>query len=118
MLENLEKVMPPRVHLVSISPKLDEDNQLALTMTVAGDSRDRAIELARRMEESRRFAQTEISESRMQTRRPATRNSLRSAPFTFRRQLRKPPLRGCDNQRKTQPDAKPKQSRREERGQH
>jgi len=60
VLENLEKVMPPRVHLVAITPKLDEDNQLLLTMTVAGDSRDRAIELARRMEESRRFAQTNI----------------------------------------------------------
>ena len=60
VLENLEKVMPPRVHLVSISPQLDENNELALKMTVAGDSRDRAIELTRRMEESRRFAQTAI----------------------------------------------------------
>jgi type IV pilus assembly protein PilN len=60
VLEDLEKVMPPRVHVVGINPELDEDNQLALKMTVAGDSRDRAIELARRMEESRRFAQTNI----------------------------------------------------------
>jgi len=60
VLENLESVMPPRVHVVSISPHLDEDNQLALKMTVAGDSRDRAIELARRMEVSRRFAQTSV----------------------------------------------------------
>src|SRR6202795_917564 len=60
VLENLEKVMPPRVHLISINPQLDEDNQLGLKMTVAGDSRDRAIELARRMEESRRFSQTNI----------------------------------------------------------
>ena len=68
VLENLEKVMPPRVHLVAIAPKLDEDNQLLLTMTIAGDSRDRAIELVRRMEESRRFAQTNIiHESRMET---------------------------------------------------
>jgi type IV pilus assembly protein PilN len=67
VLENLEKVMPPRVHLVSISPELDDQNQLALKMTVAGDSRDRAIELARRMEESRRFAETYItSESPLQ----------------------------------------------------
>jgi type IV pilus assembly protein PilN len=67
VLENLEKVMPPRVHLVSINPELDDQNQLALKMTVAGDSRDRAIELARRMEESRRFAQTYItSESPLQ----------------------------------------------------
>jgi hypothetical protein len=33
-------------------------------MTVAGDSRDRAIELARRMEDSRRFAQTNIISER------------------------------------------------------
>jgi Tfp pilus assembly protein PilN len=64
VLESLEKVMPPRVHLVSISPQLDEDNQLSLKMTVAGDSRDRAVELARRMEESRRFAQTRITSER------------------------------------------------------
>jgi Tfp pilus assembly protein PilN len=60
VLESLEKVMPPRVHIVSISPQLDDDNQLALNMTVAGDSRDRALELARRMEESGRFASTYI----------------------------------------------------------
>jgi len=60
VLENLEKVMPPRVHLTSINPQLNEDNQLGLKMSVAGDSRDRAIELARRMEESHRFAQTNI----------------------------------------------------------
>ena len=60
VLENLEKVMPPRVHLMSISPQLDDDNQLGLKMTVAGDSRDRALELARRMEDSRRFSQTRV----------------------------------------------------------
>ena len=48
VLEDLEKVMPARVHLVSIHPELDDDNQLKLKMSVAGDSRDRALELARR----------------------------------------------------------------------
>src|SRR3954469_17412961 len=65
VLESLEKVMPPRVHLVSISPQLDEDNQLSLKMTVAGDSRDRAVELTRRTEESRRFARTQILSERL-----------------------------------------------------
>ena len=60
VLENLEKVMPARVHLVTISPGLDDDNQLLLKMTVAGEARDRAIELARRMEDSHRFLQTNI----------------------------------------------------------
>ncbi|MFZ0941533.1 MAG: PilN domain-containing protein [Candidatus Sulfotelmatobacter sp.] len=67
VLEDLEKVMPSRVHLVSIHPELDEDNQLSLKMLVAGDSRDRAIELARRMEDSRRFTQTYIENENTQT---------------------------------------------------
>lgn len=60
VLEDLEKVMPPRVHVVSIAPALDEDNQLKLKMVVGGDSREKAIELAQRMEESHHFAQTYI----------------------------------------------------------
>ena len=60
VLEDLEKVMPARVHLVSIHPELDDDNQLMLKMVVAGDSRERAIELARRMEESQHFTQTYV----------------------------------------------------------
>lgn len=60
VLEDLEKVMPARVHLVSIHPEMDEDNQLTLKMVVGGDSRERAIELARRMEESQHFTQTYI----------------------------------------------------------
>ena len=36
--EDLEKVMPPRLHLVSIKPQLNDDNQLAIKMVVAGDS--------------------------------------------------------------------------------
>jgi Tfp pilus assembly protein PilN len=64
VLEDLETVMPPRVHLLSIHPELDPDNQLSLKMEVAGDSRDRALDLARRMEESKRFAQTQVQEGR------------------------------------------------------
>lgn len=60
VLEDLEKVMPPRVHVVAITPKVDEDNQLSLKLLVGGDSRDRAIELAQRMEESKHFSQTYI----------------------------------------------------------
>ena len=69
MLEDLEKVMPARVHLVSIHPEMDADNQLKLKMVVAGD-RDRALELARRMEDSRHFSQTYV-----ETESPATSGS-------------------------------------------
>jgi len=60
VLEDLEKVMPARVHLVSIHPEMDEDNQLTLKMLVGSDSRDRVLDLVRRMEDSRHFSQTYI----------------------------------------------------------
>src|SRR5260370_25125598 len=66
VLEDLEKVMPPRVHLVSIRPEVDEDNQLALKMVVARDSRERGIDLEPRIDDSRRFARTRISDERYQ----------------------------------------------------
>ena len=58
--EDLERVMPARIHLVSIQPQLNDDNQLAIKMVVAGDSSERAIELVRRMEDSQHFRDTRI----------------------------------------------------------
>lgn len=77
VLEDLEKVMPSRVHLVSIHPELDADNQLTLKMVVAGD-RDRALELAHRMEDSRHFAQTYV-----EAEAPATSGSGDSVQFAI-----------------------------------
>src|SRR5579872_329767 len=76
VLEDLEKVMPARVHLVSIQPELDEDNQLRLKLNVGGDSRDKALELARRMEDSRRF-----SSSRITSERWSPQNNGQNDPF-------------------------------------
>ena len=42
------------------------DSQLALKMVVAGESRDRAIELVRKMESSQRFQQTQIQQESSQ----------------------------------------------------
>jgi type IV pilus assembly protein PilN len=60
VFEELEKVMPPRVHVVSITPELSVDNELAIKLVVAGDSHDRALELVRKMEDSKHFRQTQI----------------------------------------------------------
>jgi hypothetical protein len=60
VFEDLEGVMPPRLHVVSIRPEMAPDNQLQIKLVVAGESRDRAQELVRRMENSQRFQQTEI----------------------------------------------------------
>jgi len=60
VFEQLEQVMPPRVHVVSITPELTGDNELAIKLVVAGDSHDRALELVRKMEDSQHFRQTQI----------------------------------------------------------
>lgn len=60
VFSDLERIMPPRLHVVSIRPELTLDNQLALRMVVAGESRERALDLVRRMEKSPRFRQPQI----------------------------------------------------------
>jgi type IV pilus assembly protein PilN len=106
VLENLEKVMPPRVHLIAINPQLDEDNQLGLKMTVAGDSRDRAIELARRMEESHRFSQTNIVSERSEKQS----NSTDTEQFDIVAVYIPEPLAAAASESKT--EVKPKTSAR------
>ncbi len=59
-IETLERLMPAKIHLVSIAPELNEDNQLAIKMVVAGESSERAFELVRRMEGSKHFRETRI----------------------------------------------------------
>jgi type IV pilus assembly protein PilN len=68
--EDLEKVMPARLHLVSIKPELNEDNQLAIKMVVGGDSREHAIELLHRMETSTRFKQARIDQESQESSQP------------------------------------------------
>ena len=60
--EDLEKIMPGQLHLLSIKPELNEDNQLAIKMSVGGNAREPAIELVKRMEDSQRFRQTAITQ--------------------------------------------------------
>jgi type IV pilus assembly protein PilN len=55
VFEDLERVMPPNLHVVSLRPELNEQNQMQLDMRVAGDTRAAAVELVHRMEGSRHF---------------------------------------------------------------
>ncbi|HKS76656.1 MAG TPA: PilN domain-containing protein [Terriglobales bacterium] len=64
VFEDMEQVMPARLHVVAIHPEMGDDNQLAIKLQVAGESRDRALELVRRMEASKRFQQTHIISER------------------------------------------------------
>ncbi|HXW88977.1 MAG TPA: PilN domain-containing protein [Terriglobales bacterium] len=67
VFEDLERVMPPRVHVVSIRPELSSDNELAIKLVVAGDSRERALELVRKMETSTHFHDTQIEQESVQS---------------------------------------------------
>jgi len=66
VFEDMERVMPPRLHVVSIHPELAPDDRLEIKLAVAGDSRDRSLELVRKMEASQRFQQTEIEQETAQ----------------------------------------------------
>lgn len=60
VFEDLEKVMPPSLHVVSLKPELNDLNQLELEMKVAGDNRQGAVDLVHRMEGSRHFQATQL----------------------------------------------------------
>jgi len=60
IFSDLEHLMPARIHVVSITPLLNKDNQIEVHMQVAGDSRDKAIELVDRMEHSPAFRHAQV----------------------------------------------------------
>jgi hypothetical protein len=60
IFSDLEHLMPTRLHVVSITPQLDRNFDIEIHMTVAGDSRDKAIELVHNMETSREFRHAQV----------------------------------------------------------
>jgi len=56
----MEKIMPYDLHVVSMKPEYTKTNDLVLHVVVATGSRDRAVELVRRIEKSNHFRQAEI----------------------------------------------------------
>jgi type IV pilus assembly protein PilN len=60
VFEDLEQVMPPNLHVSSLRPELNEQNQMQLDMKVVGDTRAAAVELVHRMEGSKHFQQAQL----------------------------------------------------------
>jgi type IV pilus assembly protein PilN len=59
----LEQIMPPKLHVVSISPELQSrTSTVEVHMTVAGTSREAALDLVKRLEQSPSFRNARISE--------------------------------------------------------
>ncbi len=57
---DLEHIMPARLHVVSITPALDLNNEIEVHMVVAGDSREKAIELVQNMEKAPEFRHAQV----------------------------------------------------------
>jgi type IV pilus assembly protein PilN len=62
VFEDLERVMPTNLHVVSLKPELNDENQLQLEMKVVGDNRGGAIELVHRMEGSTHFQGAQLAQ--------------------------------------------------------
>lgn len=56
----MEKIVPPGLHVVSMKPEYTKTNDLMLHVIVATDSRERAVELVRKMEKSSHLRQAQI----------------------------------------------------------
>jgi hypothetical protein len=60
IFSDLEHLMPARLHVLSITPQRDVNNDIEVHMVVAGDSREKAIELIQNMEKSREFRHAQV----------------------------------------------------------
>lgn len=60
IFSEMERIMPPNIHVVSIKPDYTLNNELVVHMVVATDSRDRAVELVKHMEKSSHFRGPQI----------------------------------------------------------
>jgi type IV pilus assembly protein PilN len=65
VFSDMEKIVPSRVRIVSIHPDINPSNQLEIHLEAIGDSRDKAIELVRRMEESPTFREPQVRVERV-----------------------------------------------------
>jgi type IV pilus assembly protein PilN len=64
VFEDLEQVMPAHLHVVSIHPDASNAETVELKLVVGGDSQQQALDLVRKMENSRHFKQTRINSER------------------------------------------------------
>jgi type IV pilus assembly protein PilN len=62
VFQDLERVMPPKLHVLSIHPELTKNDQLEIKLEVGGDNHDHALELVKKMEESKHFQDTQINQ--------------------------------------------------------
>jgi type IV pilus assembly protein PilN len=60
IFSEMERLMPPNIHVVSMKPDFTPNNELVVHMVVATDSRERAVELVKKMEKSPHFHSPQV----------------------------------------------------------
>ena len=60
IFSEMERIMPPNIHVVSMKPDYTANNELVVHVVVATDSRERAVELVKRMEKSSHFRAPQV----------------------------------------------------------
>lgn len=61
VFSEMERLMPPNIHVVSMKPEFNRQNQLVLHVVVATSARDKAVELVKRMEKSPHFRTPQVA---------------------------------------------------------
>lgn len=74
VMMDLENVLPTGVQVTSIEPQVAANGDVVIRLRVAGD-RDRAVQLVRNLERSRRFLAPRLSGESAQAREPGARGS-------------------------------------------
>lgn len=60
VFSEMERLMPANIHVVSMKPEFDRQNQLVLHVVVVTSARDKAVELVRQMEKSPHFRSPQV----------------------------------------------------------
>ena len=61
LMEDLERIMPAGLRVVSITPVQDEHSRFVLQLQVEGQNRESAVDLLRNMEKSKRFRDSKLT---------------------------------------------------------
>jgi type IV pilus assembly protein PilN len=60
VFEDLERVMPSQLHVVSLRPEINEQGQVVVELKVVGTTRAAVVELVQRMETSKHFQTSQL----------------------------------------------------------
>jgi Tfp pilus assembly protein PilN len=67
LFNDLQRIMPGRAYVISVSPELTPENRVKLKLTIGGEKYENVLELVKKMEGSQRFRLPKIDTESVQT---------------------------------------------------